>query len=144
MRCLKNLLVVIAVAASTASNAEPTKALDIRNLDAAEKLWAHVSLQNYQFTFKYIEFVSPCHSWAFDVRVSHGVPEHQSDCRRYRTDFSSVPLLFKYLRHALRGEHYLVEADFDPTLGYPVRAFVAWSQATDDFFSFEIINFVGA
>jgi hypothetical protein len=85
MCCLKNLLVVIAVAASTASNAQPTKALDIRNLDAAEKLWAHVSLQNYQFTFKYIEFVSPCHFWAFDVRVSHGVPEHQSDCRRRST-----------------------------------------------------------
>jgi hypothetical protein len=80
MRWLKSVLVVVAFAASTASGAEPTKALDVRNLDAAEKLWAHASLQNYQFTFQYHEFVTRCRSWAFDVPVSRGVPEHQSDC----------------------------------------------------------------
>lgn len=100
MRCLKLFLVGIVFAASNASNAESTKALDIHNLEAAERLWTRASLQNYQFTFK-------------------------------------------YLRHALRSKHYLVEADFDPALGYPVRAFVAWSRAADDFFSFDIINFVG-
>jgi hypothetical protein len=141
MRRVTRVLVAMALLACTASHAEPTKPLDASALDAAGKLWAHASLQNYAFRFQYEEFVSPCHSWAFDVRVSHGVPEHRSDCRQYRTEFSSVPLLFKYLRHALKKDHYLVEAEFDPALGYPVRAYVAWSQMDDDFFSFEVVNF---
>jgi hypothetical protein len=142
MHWLKRVLVVMAFAASTAGHAEPTKPLDVATLDAAEKLWSHASLRNYKFTFQYHEFVSPCGSWEFDVRVSRGVPEHRGDCRKYRTEFSSVPLLFKYLRHALKRVHHLVEAEFDPTLGYPVSAFVAWSATDDDFFSFEVVNFV--
>jgi hypothetical protein len=129
----------VVCAASHANAAEP---LDVATLDAAEKLWTHASLQNYNFTFQYDEFISPCESWAFDVRISHGVPEHRSDCRQYRTEFSSVPALFKYLRRALKRDHYLIEAEFDPTLGYPIKAFVAWSQAADNFFSFKVVNFV--
>lgn len=138
------VLVFVALLASAASHAEPTKPLDASALDGAEKLWAHESLQNYTFRFQYEEFASPCHLWAFDVRVSHGVSERRNDCRQYRTEFSSVPLLFKYLRNALKEDHYVVEADFDPTLGYPVKVFVAWSKAADDFFSFKVINFASA
>ena len=108
MQGLKGVLVAMAIAASTGSQAEPTKPLDVGTLNAAEKLWSHASLQNYQFTFQYHEFVSPCSSWGFDVRISHGVPEHRGDCRKYRTEFSSAPLLFKYLRRALKRHHYLV------------------------------------
>lgn len=142
MHSLKSALVSLAFVASTASHANTTGPLNVGTLDAAEKLWTHASLQNYSFTFQYHEFVSPCQSWAFDVRVSHGVPEHRGDCRKYRAEFSSVPSLFKYLHRALKKDHYRVEAEFDSTLGYPVRAFVAWSQMADDFFSFEVVNFV--
>jgi hypothetical protein len=71
MHWLNSVLVAMAFAASTASHAEPTKPLDVGTLDAAEKQWAHASLQNYEFTFQYQEFVSPCGSWVFDVRISH-------------------------------------------------------------------------
>lgn len=101
MHWLTRVLVVMAVVASAASHAESTKPLDANALDAAEKLWVHAPLQSYAFRFQYVEFASPCGSWAFDVRVSHRVPEHRSDCRPYRTEFSTVPLLFTYLRHAL-------------------------------------------
>ena len=142
MHSWKSVLIVAALVASTASHADTAKPLDVCTLNAAEKLWADASLQNYSFTFQYHEFVSPCGSWAFDVRISHGVPEHRSDCRKYRAEFSSVPSLFKYLHRALNKDHYRVEAEFDPTLGYPVRAFVAWSEMADDSFSFEVVNFV--
>lgn len=87
------VLVVAALLASAAGHAEPIKPLDVSALDAAEKLWAHELLQNYTFRFQYEEFASPCHLWAFDVRLSRGVPERRNDCRQYRTEFSSVPLL---------------------------------------------------
>ena len=142
MHWLKSVLVAVALAGSTVSPAEPTKPLDAGTLDAAEKLWARASLQNYKFTFRYDEFVSPRGCFQkFDVRVSDGVPEYRGDCRKYRTEFSSVPLLFKYLRRALKRDHYLVEAQFDPTFGYPVSASLGSSEMADDYFNFEVVNF---
>jgi hypothetical protein len=42
---------------------------------------------------------------------------------------------------ALARRHCLVEAQFDPKIGSPTKVSVAWSEAEDDFFSFEVVGF---
>jgi len=135
---VKTVLIALAIAASSAAHPQE---LDIPTLETAEKRWAQASLHNYEYTFRYGQFISPCHSVTYRVRVSHGVSERWDDCRKYWAEFSSVPLLFKYLRRALKGEHHSVEAEFDSTTGYPVSAYIDWSGLTDDFFSFEVVDF---
>jgi hypothetical protein len=66
--------------------------------------------RDYRFTFQYHEFVSRCEAWALDVRIVHGVPERRGDCPKYRAEFDSVPLLFKYPHRALKKHPYRIEA----------------------------------
>jgi len=136
----KTVLMAMAIAASSTTRSGATE-LDITTLDAAEQRWAQASLHDYEFTFKYSEFISPCSSFTYRVRVSHGVSKGWRGCRNYWAEFSSVPLLFKFLRRALTGEHHSIEAEFDLTTGYPVSAYIDWSGLTDDFFSFQVVNF---
>jgi len=42
---------------------------------------------------------------------------------------------------ALKRDHYLVEAEFDPTFGYPVSASLGSSEMADDYFILEVANF---
>ena len=134
-------LAFVLVAAAFGARAEAPSELNAATLEAAVTQWSRSDVQNYQFTFRYAEFVSPCGSWSFRVRVVGGVPEHQRGCTEYRARFSTVPLLFEYLRHSMVEKHYSVKAEFDSKLGYPRKGFVAWSQAADDFFSFEVTDF---
>ena len=134
-------LAFVLVAAAFGARAEAPTELNSTTLEAAAVQWSHSAVQNYQFTFRYVEFASPCVTWAFRVRVVHGMPEHRRDCREYRVRFSTVPLLFEYLRRSMTEKHYSVRAEFDPKFGYPAKGFVAWSQAADDFFSFEVTDF---
>lgn len=140
MTRLNGFVVALALVTSSMCRADPTP-LDVSTLAAAERRWAHASLQNYRFTFRYHEFVSPCESWGWEVRVVHGVPERGGNCPQYRPQFASVPLLFKYLHRALKKRPYQIEAEFDSTLGYPRSASIAWSDMADDFFAFEVGHF---
>ena len=140
MNRAKTVLIAMVIGASRITSSQATE-LDVPTLEAAEKRWAHASLQDYEFTFKYSEFISPCRSFTYRVRVSHGVPKRWYGCRQYWAEFSTVPLLFKFLRRALTGEHHSIEAEFDSTTGCPVSAYIDWSGLTDDFFSFEVANF---
>ena len=138
-RLVTAFLIAMAIAASSTANSQAAE-LDVTTLEAAEKRWAQASLQNYEFTFKYGEFINACSSSTYHVRVSHGVSTRWNGCRKYWAEFSSVPLLFKFLRRALTGEHQSIEAEFDSTTGHPVSVYIDYGL-TDNFFEFEVIDF---
>jgi hypothetical protein len=135
------VLAIAGLVGSIAAFAKPTSSLDESRLESAERIWTQQSLHSYEFQFRFKSFMTTCSSWAFSVSVLDEIPKPLSDCRDLRAQFSTVPLLFSYLRGALAKKHYLVEADFDPRFGYPTHAFVAWTEAADDFFSFDVQAF---
>jgi uncharacterized protein DUF6174 len=63
-------------------------------------------------------------------------------CQTLRSSYSSVPMIFQFLRETLATHPDRIEVTFDETIGYPVRVFVdPRSDIKDDEFHFEVTEF---
>jgi Family of unknown function (DUF6174) len=113
-------------------------------LAAAEATWKRAPLRSYEYTLHYGAFVvnAGCESRTIWTRVVNGAVMRAVGCQSLRSDYSSVPLLFQFLRDTLAKHPDKVEVTFDETLGYPVRVFVdPDANIADDEFHFEVTDF---
>jgi len=63
-------------------------------------------------------------------------------CQALRSSYSSVPMIFQFLKETLATHPDKIEVTFDEKTGYPVSVFVdPRSDITDDEFHFEVTDF---
>jgi hypothetical protein len=112
-------------------------------LDAAELKWKGALPLTYEFTFHYSAMVTyvGCESRTFHVRVSNDLPVELSDCDSLRESYGTVPRLFQFIRGVLSKHPDSLQVSFDPTLGYPTKFSVDYSeQVSDDHFAFSVTD----
>jgi hypothetical protein len=141
MICVSRVFALLAIVVLSPAYAQSATTLDLVGLEAAEKHWNEVAPLSYTFTFRYGEFISKCNPLTFHGRVVDGVPKRSVRCPDQDANFSTVPLIFAYLRNALRKPAHSIQVTFDGRYGFPARAFISWSGLTDDFSTLEIPEF---
>jgi Family of unknown function (DUF6174) len=143
-RMRRSLLVVIAllVGVTTLAHAQGVGFAD--QLTAAEAIWKRAPLRSYEYTLHYgaVVVYTECESLTLRTRVINGVVMRTAGCRTLRSSYSSVPMIFQFLKETLATHPDKIEVTFDATVGYPVRVFVdPRSDITGDEFHFEVTDF---
>jgi hypothetical protein len=113
-------------------------------LAAAEAVWKRAPLRSYEYTLHFGAFVvdPECDSLTLRTRVVNGVVMRTAGCQALRSSYSSVPMIFQFLKETLATHPDKIEVTFDKIIGYPVRVFVdPRSDITDDEFHFEVTGF---
>jgi hypothetical protein len=140
----RSFLVVVAllVGATELAHAQVIGFAD--QLAAAEAIWKRAPLRSYEYTLHYGAFVvdTECESLTLRTRVINGVVMRTAGCQTLRSSYSSVPMIFQFLRETLATHPDKIEVTFDETMGYPISVFVdPKSDITDDEFHFEVTDF---
>ena len=140
----RSLLMIVAllVGATTLTQAQGVGFAE--QLAAAEAIWKRAPLRSYEYTLHYGAIVvnADCKSLTLRTRVVNGVVMRTVGCQALRSSYSSVPMMFQFLKETLATHPDKIEVTFDETMGYPVRVFVdPKSDVTDDEFYFEVTDF---
>ncbi len=138
------LLAVIALLGGAAHLALGQSAGILDQIAAAEAVWKRAPLRSYEYTFHYgASVVYPdCESQTIRTRVINGVVMRTAGCQTLRSSYSSVPMLFQFLRDTLATHPDRVEVTFDERIGYPISVFVdPKTNITHDEFHFEVTDF---
>ena len=136
--------VIVALLTGAAQLAHPQRVATVEQLTVAEAIWKRAPLRSYEYTFHYGAFViyTECKSQTLWTRVINGVVMRTTGCPALRSSYSSVPMLFQFLRETLATQPDRIEVTFDETIGYPVSVFVdPKADVTDDEFHFEVTDF---
>jgi hypothetical protein len=140
----RRLLVVVALLVGAVEGAHAQVNGIADQLAAAEAIWKRAPLRSYEYTLHYSAFVvdTECESRTLRTRVVNGVVMRTVGCRALRSSYSSVPMIFQFLKETLATHPDKIEVTFDEKTGYPVSVFVdPRSDITDDEFHFEVTDF---
>jgi Family of unknown function (DUF6174) len=140
----RSLLAVIALLTGATTLAHAQGVCFADQLAAAEAMWKRAPLRSYEYTLHYGAFVvdTECESLTLRTRVVNGLVMRTAGCQTLRSSYSSVPMIFQFLKETLATHPDKIEVTFDETMGYPVSVFVdPKSDITDDEFHFEVTDF---
>jgi hypothetical protein len=138
------LLTVVVLLGTAAYSALGQSVATAEQVAAAEAIWKRAPLRSYEYTLHYGAFVvdPECESLTLSTRVVNGVVMRTVGCQTLRSSYSSVPMIFQFLKQTLATHPDKIEVTFDETMGYAVRVFVdPRSDITDDEFYFELTDF---
>jgi Family of unknown function (DUF6174) len=140
----RSLLVIIALLVGVTKLAHAQGVGFAEQLAAAEAIWKRAPLRSYEYTLHYgaVVVYTECESLTLRTRVVNGVVMRTAGCRTLRSTYSSVPMIFQFLKETLATHPDKIEVTFDKTMGFPVSVFVdPRSDMTGDEFHFEVTDF---